>query len=347
MAREAAERALALDPGSADAHVAMGFYHYHAHKDYEPALREFEAAAAIRPDDPDMIFGAALVLRRQGKWEESTRTLERAISLDPRDEQALVDLGSNYLEMGRYEEALSVLERARTIRPDLPWATFYQVTVHWVGGDLDEARKTLERAPPGDQESQDWFWVMQSIYEHDFDAAARYLDACRTEWFKLGSVVRPRELLQAWVAELRGDEAGARRLYEAARLRMEGEVASGSIPGVRLHSSLGIAYAGLGRREDALREGRRSAEEDYPMTRDAVWGDMNLRDLAWIQTMVGDTDGAFDTLETLIQVPQEQVTEALARVDPRWDVLRDAPRWSVLMDQLSRGREPGAGKKPE
>ncbi len=335
MSREAAERALALDPGSASAHVAMGFYHYHAHKDYDAAMREFDAAAALRPDDPDMLFGSALVLRRQGKWDESTRRLERARALDPRDEQALVDLGQNYLETGRVEDALRTLEAAETIRQDLGWVYFYQALTHWAGtGDLAAARRVLGEAPPGDQETKDFYWTMQLIYEHDFEGALKHIDGCTTEFFVLGSVESPREFYQAWVRELKGDRAGALRFYEIAGARMEDEVASGSPRGKRLRSTLGLVYAALGRREDALREGRTSAEQEYSMSRDAVWGDRNLRDLAWIQARVGDLDGAFDTLERLIQVPQEEITSSLARLDPRWDALRGHPRWPALLAKL-------------
>ncbi len=70
----------------------------------------------------------------------------------------------------------------------------------------------------------------------------------------------------------------------------------------RLHSALGIAYAGLGRKDDALREGKRAVEL-LPASKDAVLGTYRAIDLARIYTMVGEQDAAIDELERLLSIP--------------------------------------------
>nr|NIV10790.1 hypothetical protein [Fodinibius sp.] len=59
----------------------------------------------------------------------------------------------------------------------------------------------------------------------------------------------------------------------------------------RFHTSLGIAYAGLGRKEDALREGKKGVEL-LPISKEAWRGSYRLKDMAIIYTMVGDHDAA-------------------------------------------------------
>ena len=65
----------------------------------------------------------------------------------------------------------------------------------------------------------------------------------------------------------------------------------------RFRSALGIAYAGLGRKEDAIREGKLGVEL-LPMSKEAWRGAYREEDLARIYTMVGEHDAAIDRLET-------------------------------------------------
>ena len=97
----------------------------------------------------------------------------------------------------------------------------------------------------------------------------------------------------------------------------------------RLRSALGIAYAGLGRKGDAIREGE-LAVEVLPMSKEAWGGAYRLEDLARIYTMVGDYDAAIDQLESLLSVPSPTAVPWL-RIDPTWDPLRDHPRFQQLV----------------
>ena len=70
----------------------------------------------------------------------------------------------------------------------------------------------------------------------------------------------------------------------------------------RYHSALGIAYAGIGRKIDAIKEGKRAVDL-LPMAVDAVYGIPYVIDLATIYTMVGEFDLAMDQFEYLLTVP--------------------------------------------
>ena len=81
------------------------------------------------------------------------------------------------------------------------------------------------------------------------------------------------------------------------------------------HDSLGIAYAGLRRKQDAIREGKMSAQ---PIT------------LARIYAMVGEHDEAIRLLEDLMSKPTGLGVGAL-RLDPAWKPLSDYPRFQALL----------------
>ena len=97
-----------------------------------------------------------------------------------------------------------------------------------------------------------------------------------------------------------------------------------------MHSSLGIAYAGLGRRDDAIREGR--------LGLDLLAGDLSpqmgfrLKELAQIYVMLGDYDDAVDHLDHLLSVPAH-FSAAFLRADPTWNPLHGHPRFLALLEK--------------
>jgi tetratricopeptide (TPR) repeat protein len=96
------------------------------------------------------------------------------------------------------------------------------------------------------------------------------------------------------------------------------------------HSALGIAYAGLGKKEEAIREGQ-LAVELLPETTDAWAGLWRLEDLARIYVMVGEYDLAVEKLEYLLTIPSE-LSVPLVQLDPTWKPLHNHPRFKKLIE---------------
>jgi serine/threonine-protein kinase len=96
-----------------------------------------------------------------------------------------------------------------------------------------------------------------------------------------------------------------------------------------LHSVLGLAYAGLGRRDDAIREGRRAVEL-RPPSKDTWYGVDMLRNLAVVYATLGEADSAVKQLEVLLSVPS-WISVPLLRADPTWDAVRRDPGFQALL----------------
>ena len=127
---------------------------------------------------------------------------------------------------------------------------------------------------------------------------------------------------------LAGQHALARRSFEAARLELEQKV--GLNPDdARLHSSLGIAYAGLGHRADAVREAKLGCEL-MPPSKDALRAPDRIGDLALVYTMVGQASEAIAQLDDLL-ARSGYFTAHVLRLDPRLDPLRSNPRFQALL----------------
>jgi len=138
----------------------------------------------------------------------------------------------------------------------------------------------------------------------------------------------PRTQLFAQVYGLMGRGALARGYYDSARSYLQGRVAQRP-EDARLHTALGIVFAGLGRKQEAIQEGERGVAL-LPVEKEAYQGYYRLLDLARVYTMVGEYDAAIDRLEQLLSIPGH-LTTAWLRVDPTWDPLRGNSRFQRLL----------------
>jgi tetratricopeptide (TPR) repeat protein len=121
----------------------------------------------------------------------------------------------------------------------------------------------------------------------------------------------------------------AKEYYEEARNIIEAKIRQRP-DDARFHSALGIAYAGLGRKQDAIREGR-LAVELLPVSKEAMRGTYRVGDLARIYVMVGEFDLAINEIKFLLSIPGE-LSIPLLRLDPAWDPLRKHARFKKLLE---------------
>jgi tetratricopeptide (TPR) repeat protein len=134
------------------------------------------------------------------------------------------------------------------------------------------------------------------------------------------------------VYQTMGQPEAAKAYYDSAQVSLESKVAE-SPEDHRLRSLLGKAYAGQGRKEDAIREGRHAVDL-CPVSKDALTGPMRLGDLAEILVMVGEYDAALDEIERLLILPGGLTIHQL-RLVPFWDPLREHSRFLRLLDEHS------------
>ena len=124
-------------------------------------------------------------------------------------------------------------------------------------------------------------------------------------------------------------EEQAKEHYDKARSILETKIKERP-EDERFHSSLGIAYAGLGRKEDALREGR-LAIEILPVSKEAMRGLSRIEDLARIYVMVGEYDAAIDQIKFLLDRPSK-MSISILKLDPVWNPLHNHSRFKRLLE---------------
>jgi len=118
--------------------------------------------------------------------------------------------------------------------------------------------------------------------------------------------------------------------YDTARIHLQ-EKMEEQPDDPRIHSSLGIVYAMIGRKEEALREEKLGVDL-YPIYKDAMIGLSRIEDLAQINAILGMHDEAIDHIEHLLSIPC-LLSESFLKLQPKWDPLREHPRFKQLLEK--------------
>ena len=335
-AEAAIQAAFRLHPDAGETHLARAENLYWGHRDYGSALAELAAASQTLPNDPRMFYLTGLIQRRQGRWEESTRNLEHAIDLDPRNFFTLQQIALSYGVLRRYVEETSVLDRALAIEPNNvdTKVALASVEFHWKADTrpLHRAIDSIRATNPGALPSVANDWLSCALAERDIAEARNALDAFGETPLTDYAVHLNRPLMEGIIARMIKDEDNAEFAFTRARAEQEKIVEAQPDYGPPL-CVLGLIDAALGRKEEALREGRRAVEL-LPVQQDAINGPLMITYLAMIAAWVGDKDLACQQLAIAVR-PPSTVSYGQLKLLPFWDPLRGDPRFEKIVASLS------------
>ncbi len=326
LAKSAINSASRRSPDSGEVHLASALHFYYGYLDYDRARNELNIALRTMPNNARIFELNGYIDRRQGHWDDAEHNLERAIELDPRNDDILFGAGFTYLCSRDHKRAreISDLGLALPTRNNyarlLPaWIDFHERADCRPWHDVLE--KILAENPASARDlTRGRFFV--SLYERDPVAAERALATLDYPVMNargIGDVKFSPAYAHGLVARIKGDAAGAYAAFSAARAQQEKAVRAAPDDASKL-CFLGLIDASLGRKEEALREGRRAVEL-LPPTKDALNGTEVLYFCAVICAWTGERDQAIEQLETLAKLPAG-VSYGEIRLDPFWDPLR-------------------------
>ena len=146
-AKEAALKALSLDPNLAEAHSALGKILFWAELNIAGAVREYERALELKPNDAGTRhwYGND-TLAALGRFEEAIAEGRRAIELDPLSPIINADLGTTFFYAGRYDESAAQLRKTLEIDPTFFFAHYSLGIALQAKGDLSGAITEYEKA---------------------------------------------------------------------------------------------------------------------------------------------------------------------------------------------------------
>ncbi len=331
----AVQTALRLQPEAGEAHLALADYYYHGFRDYGRARSELAIARRTLPNDADVFKYTGYIDRREGRSEDATRSLERALDLDPRNFLTLQQLASTYDAQRRYADEARALDRALTIMPGDPLTRINraEVELYWKA-DIKPYQSMLATLIAEDPSvAPDVDDPDSSLCERTPAAAARSLknyprDGAVTEY----GVNCPHAYREGVVARWQGDPARAQAAFTEARSGVA-KILEKAPDFPAALSLLGVIDAHLGRKEEALREGRRACEI-VPISKDAITGTALAVNLAQIYAWTGEKDLAIDQIAA-IERAANHLSYGLLKLHPCWDPLRGDPRFEKIVNSLA------------
>jgi serine/threonine protein kinase len=337
LAEAAIEAAFRIRPDAGEAHLARAQNLYQGYLDYDAAMAELEVAAKTLPNNASVFRLKGLIERRQGKPEEAVRSLQRAIELDPRNIDLLKQVALSYRLLRRFAEQKSVLNRALAIDPnnvdvklELAAAEFYSKAdprpLHQL---VDSIRAENPVVSPFIAE----YWLFYALAERDAVAAKNAVIAAGENPPLSDETVHfSRPFMEGVIARMMNDDAGAQAAFSAARAEQQKILQAPESYGPVL-CVLGLIDAALGRKEEALRQGRRAVEL-LPVEKDAIHGVSMVEYLAMIAAWAGDTDLACEQLAIAVR-PPSPLNYGNLKLLPFWDQLRGDPRFEKIVASLA------------
>ncbi len=337
LAEAAIQAAFRLRPDAGEAHLARAENLYRGYLDYDGALAELEVARQSLPNDAHVFQLTGSIERRRGRWENSIGSLERAVDLDPRNIHTLQQLAGSYAFLRRYAEARLACDRALAIAPDDVETKLglADVEFDWKANTkpLHELIDSVRAASPDAIPDIASPWFICALAERDPAAAKDALIAAGQNVSPGNQSIRfNRPLAEGIIARMSKDEDKAQSAFTTARAEQEKVVQAQPNYGPSL-VVLGLIDAALGRKEEALREGRRAVEL-LPVEKDSINGPAMIEYLAIIAAWIGDNDLACEQLATAIRYPSSLGYGQL-KLLPFWDPLRGDPRFEKIVASLA------------
>jgi eukaryotic-like serine/threonine-protein kinase len=322
LAKKAADAALRVRPDLGESHLELARYYFQA-GDYDRARDELVIARRTLPNDSEAPYIAARIDRRQNRWDDALANFRKAKELDPRNSEAAFWCRDTYRDMRRYKEfeQLVTKDAASGLLRD-PWTQLWLAEVKFDEGDPVAAQSLLEQVPLDFSPIQ-VVWEIRSkaaFYLRDYDAADRVIAAI------------PAKFADRWpdglVAVARGDKEKAQSIFLDARKRLDAKW------GTEVRDALYFSHAaeldaGLGRKEEAIREARRAVDLK-PIAKDSLHGPRLVTSLALVYAWTGERDRALEQLEIVATIPAGPSYGDL-EFNPCWDSLRGDKRFDKIV----------------
>jgi TolB-like protein/class 3 adenylate cyclase/Tfp pilus assembly protein PilF len=336
-ARQAAETALTLQPNLGEAVLANGYYHYASLKDYDTAVRYFEQARPLLPNNSRIPESLAYVTRRRGQWDQSEAYFNDAERLDPRNVQLLSQHAISYIMHRRFPEALRKLDQVLNITPDDVDTLATKAAIAQTEGDLPRASALLAPLRPNADLTQA---LEQQVYQAILERRPgpiipRLKEIVAKPEPTLGYINGELRFWLGWAQEVAGDHAAAQESWRQARSELESFLKE-QPENIFLIGDLALTNMGLGDKPAALALAER-AMATVPIEKDAAFGTRPIEILARVAAQLGEPDRAIAALQKLLSIPcagamaeNIPLTSALLRLDPMFDPVRSDPRFQKL-----------------
>jgi tetratricopeptide (TPR) repeat protein len=312
----------------------MASHLYYCYRNFERARVQIQIAAQTLSNSSDLFELTALIDRVQGRWEKAVAALERATALDPRNRELLGYLSDTYWALRRYRDAERILNRAIELEPNQPAFLLSKAQYAYSEtADINGARAACESLPSSVKDDPDvasWR-VVFAMCARDYAAAKQILSESPDKEIFFGGALVPRPIWALWLEFLQGNHPTMEQFGAVRELYRKAEA---NPTDSDLLMALALTDVALGRKEEAMQEGRR-AMELRPISEDAVDGTGIAYYVAMVYALANQPDLAFEQLNSLVKIPGWFLNYGDLKTNPGWDPLPKDPRFDKLLAELA------------
>jgi serine/threonine-protein kinase len=144
-AREAVEKALAIEPDLPEALSARAMIETNFDYNWKAATETLRNALALAPQDPALLIEAGNLAQARGATTQALEFFRRAVALDPVNAQALTFMAAGLSVVGRQEEARTEFERVIELNPSAPNSNGGVGLTYLLQGKFEEAAEAAQK----------------------------------------------------------------------------------------------------------------------------------------------------------------------------------------------------------
>ncbi len=307
-------KAFELNPDLPEAHVAMGYYYFYGMGDYMLALTSLEKAVELRPDNSEYLFHLSRVHFSLGNWDELQFLSDKVFDSNPRNVLYLTNLGISYIYLHDVVKSLQCQDRAIELKP--AWlAPYYNKSIALLAiGDLQEAKKVMLEAEKKTHKRLNRRIAQLYLYEGDYIRAIDRIEKPRnTEASDFGENEGDIALTRATIYKYAGQSTKSMGNYKIALKFFIQQVMFNPRNGFDL-TKLGIAYAGLGMKQEAIKCGQEALKlmikQENP-----IYDPYILYNMAVLFNMVGEDSTSLQIINDLLHRKSPFTIESM-KLDP-------------------------------
>ena len=326
LSKASIDRAMNLKPNNAIVRIARGTYFYHGFRDYGKALADYTLARELAPGNISAIYRIGLIYRRLGDFEKAVLNMEQAISLDPRSVLMLQNLAGSYVALRRYNEVSSIIDRTDALESEMTNATYGINSIYYASGNANQAISFLKNIKNFER-----LKFHYNIILKNYEGIEQILTDYQNDFITSVQSYFPRSYFQGILNEGLGNNADAIKYFNRTIKHLKNKI--NEYPNdPRFYSTLGLAYARLGKNKEAIDAGLK-AIDILPISKDAMFGPNYEKSLCHIYSIIGEKNKALEKIEYLSVIPNGFHYGEL-KMDPDFDSIRNESRFQTVLNIL-------------
>jgi TolB-like protein len=329
MIKKYLDKALSISPELKEVRLEEARYYYHCKLDYVKSIELLEKLKTEFPKDDEIYAWTGYVYRRMGEFRKSLENIDYAISLNPSNWDYWWNASVTLVILREYGDAEKYIKKVFDLNPSYSLLFAGLVDFYINTGQIKKAREFL--AANEKYIDSRYVKLLQANIEsldRNYERAIQILQTLTEDPFNDQSAYYTKHLWLGLTYYLIPDNATSVKHFEMERdfqLKKINETKNDP----RFYQSLGIAYAGLGMKEEALEAGKK-ALEILDFSKDAHGGFDPEMDMVRILVMVGEFDEAMARLNRIFKY-HGGITAEILKLDPFWDPVRNHEKFKEII----------------